>query len=738
MTRRDVIDSRQSDRPGARGLGRRVLVLAPISRDAALICRPLDEAGFDTAACPDLERLAEEIRRGAAAAVVYEEALSGAGQDRLASALAGQPTWSDFPLLVLVSRAPGLEERWRALNRMEGAAQLSLLERPFHNATLVSAVRAAEASRRRQYEVRDELTARRKAEHALRRHTAVIAGINRVLRGTLRVSTSARLAELCLTVAREVTQSRTGFLGEIDPTTGQMQTSTLSIPGRASPGPVGARAESGFPAGLGVPDSCARALLNGRSVMTNDPGSLGQRFHLPADHPSLQAFLAVPLARDQRIVGMIAVTNRPGGYGPEQLQTLEGLAPSIAEALGRKRAEEDLLALNETLEAQVAERTAVATRRARDLGRLTAELCQTEHRERKRLAKLLHDELQQLLLAARLHLPVAAESDSDGMKQQLDTLECLLGDCLQTSRNLGQQLSPPILQYGTLADVVRWLAQWFREKHGLSVTVASGDDPGEESEYFRLFLFQALRELLLNVTKHSGSNEARVELSREERNLLLQVEDGGDGFIPSSVEARLERADGFGLFHIRERLEAFQGRMEIGTTASGGACFRLIIPLAGPGVSPGAATPAARETDGSGSLRTLPGRPFRLLVVDDHAVVRESFISLLGRQPEFEVLGGAADGEEAIAQVDALRPDAIIMDVEMPLMDGVEATRRIKERYPGIVIIALSLHEETSVGRAMAQAGADAFISKHASAGELIEAVRRACAREASAPEAGG
>jgi len=394
----------------------------------------------------------------------------------------------------------------------------------------------------------------------------------------------------------------------------------------------------------------------------------------------------------------------------------------------KRRAEEAVRELNETLEEQVAERTAVAERRARDLRRLAAELSHAEHRERTRLAKLLHDDLQQLLLAARLHISALIDGPRDQVEQHIATIDELVQTCQKTSRNLTQELSPPILQCGTLADVIEWLGGWFGERHGLQVAVEIRNDLLPTPEPLRVFLFQAVRELLVNVIKHSGKTAAKVGLFAQNGQLSVQVEDDGEQFDPRAVETRLQRPEGFGLFNIRERVDAFGGRLEIQATPRGGACFRLVMPVAeepetlledgrlGAEVAPGPArTPRAR------------GGAVHLMIVDDHTVVREGFVSLLDRQPDFEVIGEAADGEQAVQQAEALRPDVIVMDVNMPTMDGVEATRRIKSRQPGIVIVGLSLFEDEAVARAMVEAGADTYVSKHAPAEDVVEAIRGDC-----------
>ncbi|HSR36090.1 MAG TPA: response regulator transcription factor [Desulfurivibrionaceae bacterium] len=116
--------------------------------------------------------------------------------------------------------------------------------------------------------------------------------------------------------------------------------------------------------------------------------------------------------------------------------------------------------------------------------------------------------------------------------------------------------------------------------------------------------------------------------------------------------------------------------------------------------------------------------PLKILVVDDHIVVRTGLKSLLATQPEITVAGEAENGQEALAKAKELRPDVIIMDITMPVMDGIEATRRIVADNPAANILALTVHEDKQFFCSMLAAGARGYISKQAASQDLVAAIR--------------
>jgi signal transduction histidine kinase len=164
----------------------RVLVLAPIGRDAQAAAHQLAEGGFYCEVCADIDSLHEKLGKGAGVALVTEEALYSAGTDRLKRWVATQPPWSDFPIIILTTRATSAAAQAYRRHLLESFGNVSMLERPLNAVTLLSAVRSALRARRRQYEVQKHLMHREKAaahmEDLVRERTRQLEEANGELR----------------------------------------------------------------------------------------------------------------------------------------------------------------------------------------------------------------------------------------------------------------------------------------------------------------------------------------------------------------------------------------------------------------------------------------------------------------------------------------------------------------------------------------------------------------------------
>ncbi|GLX47934.1 DNA-binding response regulator [Streptomyces hygroscopicus subsp. hygroscopicus] len=124
-------------------------------------------------------------------------------------------------------------------------------------------------------------------------------------------------------------------------------------------------------------------------------------------------------------------------------------------------------------------------------------------------------------------------------------------------------------------------------------------------------------------------------------------------------------------------------------------------------------------------------KPARVVVADDQTVVREGIVMLLGLLPGIEVIGAAGDGEEAVRLVGELAPDVVLMDLRMPRCDGVEATRRIREQYPGTQVVVLTTYADDESLFPALRAGARGYLTKDAGGEEIVRAVESVLSGEA-------
>ncbi|WNM64064.1 response regulator [Candidatus Nitrospira neomarina] len=404
-----------------------------------------------------------------------------------------------------------------------------------------------------------------------------------------------------------------------------------------------------------------------------------------------------------------------------------GAIITMVDITEQKQAEQALKDLNDSLEQRIVNRTRDLLSYQKHLREMTSELVVTEQRERRRLANELHDYLAQLIVVCRMKLAQLNRAGwTPELKTNIEDIDKILTDSLEYTRTLIAELSPSILYELGIVPALFWLGGQF-ERHNLHVDVREEDKDISLPEDHAIFVFQAVRELLFNILKHADTKHATISLKKTApHELQVKVKDAGRGFHISSESQDFARPGKFGLFSIRERVEALGGEIQIEAKQGEGTCITLHVPYDS---FPPSELSDSRSGNlifmGSSSSTTAREKGIRILLVDDHALVRQGMRGLLEVQPDFLVVGEAQNGLEAIESTRTLHPDIIVMDVNMPKMNGIEATRNIVREFPSMPIIGLSVQEDKHVQGLMLEAGASLYLTKNGIASQLVDGIRR-------------
>ena len=369
-------------------------------------------------------------------------------------------------------------------------------------------------------------------------------------------------------------------------------------------------------------------------------------------------------------------------------------------------------------------------RMADRLRALAAELTRTEQSERKRLASLLHDHLQQLLVGGLMQLNSLVRPVDASLKAEVESVRATFEEALEASRSLTFELSPPVLSQSGLKAGLIWLANRSEEKFKIKINVQASDESEPHEEATRFLLFDCARELLFNSIKHSGSASIDLCLERGKDDWIsICVQDYGKGFDQTQLQGAA--TTGFGLFSIQQRLEYLGGRLLVESSVGQGTKSVILVP---PDVAATIAevsqvmpsTSLPSTSTGTGES----GRKIRIILADDHRIVLQGLKKLLETEQDLEIVGTAMNGHEAVQLAYELRPHLVVMDISMPVMNGIEATRIITKDLPSIKVVGLSMNAGKEVTQAMLEAGATTYLVKGGPIEDLVAAIRANCKLE--------
>ena len=415
------------------------------------------------------------------------------------------------------------------------------------------------------------------------------------------------------------------------------------------------------------------------------------------------------------------------------------------ELFERQQVERRLRQLADTLEDQVKERTHQLTTSYARLRALATDLTIAEQTERRRLATELHDYLAQMLVVTRMKVDQLLRHDHNlDVRTILHEADQLLHQSLDYTRTLVSELTPQALYERGLSAAVRWLGDQMRRQQILTVEISLDTLELPLPEADAVLLFHSIRELLFNVFKHGKTDRASVLMSYDQEVLSITVSDHGCGFEVSDLSD--DGSDRFGLLSVRERMIALGGGFDLQSEPGKGTVASLHLPFKmshehieaeeGEGGSPARAALVGGHDDPNVTIASVENRdvetPLRVLVVDDHQMVREGLCCMLKEYVELTVVGEASTGEQALQLVGTLVPHVVIVDMNMPGWNGAETTRRILTAHPSTIVIGLSVQTDPHIAESMLKAGAAAFLQKDTVGAELYFTIQTAVQRMAS------
>ncbi|MGZ5297231.1 MAG: response regulator [Actinomycetota bacterium] len=407
----------------------------------------------------------------------------------------------------------------------------------------------------------------------------------------------------------------------------------------------------------------------------------------PEDRAALKGVIGVPIWWRGAIVGSCVVFTRDPSrvFVHQDAELLELFAKHAAIAITNAR-------LHEEQESNARAEAAAA--------------------ERNRMAREVHDTVAQGLVSVLLQLRAAQGAIADGKPAEatdaLAEARMAAEAVFEETRRSVLGLAPSPLEGRSLEEALELELAWANRTGVVDARLVTAGTPIVPPPDVAHTLFRIAQEALTNAIRHAQATSVRIGVVYSTTGVTLLVQDDGAGFDRTQIEQDGEQ-QGLGLGGMAERARLLGGTLELDSTPGWGTRIRAWIP------SP---------FDAQDALR--PARPVRVLVVDDHAVIRAGIVRLLASDPGLHVVGEAGSGAQAITEWRALRPDVVLMDLQMPDGDGIEAIARIRAEDATASIVAVTAFASDELVAGAFRAGARGYIGKEASEIELVRAVRAA------------
>ncbi|MGA7919357.1 MAG: response regulator [Candidatus Acidiferrales bacterium] len=366
---------------------------------------------------------------------------------------------------------------------------------------------------------------------------------------------------------------------------------------------------------------------------------------------------------------------------------------------------------------------------------LSARLLKLQDEERRHIARDLHDITGQKLAVLTMALSQVINHKNLGLDSESRRV---LSECSALSKQVGEEirtlsylLHPPLLDELGLPAAVKWYAEGYEQRTGIRVKVEIASDFARLSPDVEVALFRIVQESLTNVHRYSGSPSAYVRVKINSKKIELQIGDFGKGIHGDVLNSRTGKVAplGVGIQGMKERIRQLGGALEITSKPNHGTQVTAILPLTHTQTSSIAelggsiaVSSASRTAESSNPERNVSRK--QILIADDHEMLRRGLRAMLEKEQEWEVCGEAVDGQDAVDKINTLRPDLVILDINMPVLNGLAAVRQISRSSPQTKILVFTVHDSDQTAKEIQASGAHRYLAKSDASDNLLRVVR--------------
>ena len=404
----------------------------------------------------------------------------------------------------------------------------------------------------------EDITEQKLVGEQIQRKNAVLSAINNVFKKTLTCETLEEVAYTCINMAEELTGSSFGLIGEVNK---ERRFDTISF------GDLGwaickmPETDSvALSKNMLIRGIWGQAILKEKSQIVNDPDSHPEKVGIPEGHIQLKCFMGIPLKHEGKVIGMIGLANKQGGYTSADQEAVESLSVTFVEAFHRKRREVVIFNSREQLK------------------NLSSHLQTIREEERGKIAREIHDDLGQSLTALMMDMSWFEKhlhEGKDRSKEKIKGMKGLVEETIKSVQRISTELRPGILDDLGFSAAVTWFMNEFKHRSGLKCQLDIKPDDIVLDEKLSIAMYRIFQESLTNVARHAKATKVNVNLTLLNNELQMIVEDNGVGI----DEKYLKDTKSIGLIGMQERVHPWDGSVEIRKRNERGTIVKVNVPL---------------------------------------------------------------------------------------------------------------------------------------------------------------